>query len=224
MTIAFFDIDRTLLSANSAKLWVRHELKRGAMRRRTAARGALWMALYGLGATRLDGALRAAALDLIGQPEAPLIEEVERFYRLLVRPTIRDAARRAVEAHRQRSEPVVLLTSSSNYIAELLREELGAQGYSSNRLLTDESGRFDGRFDEPLCFGAGKIWHARRWAERFDVPLQRCAFYTDSYSDLPLLKLVRSPRVVSPDPRLRREARRQGWPLLDWDREEPSAS
>ena len=41
-------------------------------------------------------------------------------------------------------------------------------------------------------------------------------FYTDSYTDLPMLKKVLHPRVVNPDPRLRRYARKQNWPILEW--------
>jgi phosphoserine phosphatase len=35
-------------------------------------------------------------------------------------------------------------------------------------------------------------------------------------SDLPLLLAVGHPVVVHPDPRLAREAKRRGWPVVDW--------
>jgi ribosome-binding factor A len=46
--------------------------------------------------------------------------------------------------------------------------------------------------------------------------LDEAIFYTDSYTDLPLLLAVAEPVVVNPDPRLRREARLRGWPVLRW--------
>jgi phosphoserine phosphatase len=49
-----------------------------------------------------------------------------------------------------------------------------------------------------------------------DVDLRQSYFYTDSYSDAPMLRVVGKPRVVSPDPRLSREARQRGWPILQW--------
>ena len=41
-------------------------------------------------------------------------------------------------------------------------------------------------------------------------------FYTDSYTDLPMLERVAHRVAVNPDPRLRRTARSRGWPVEDW--------
>jgi hypothetical protein len=73
-----------------------------------------------------------------------------------------------------------------------------------------------GRFEAPLCYGAGKVAHAERWARERGDQIDDAYFYTDSYSDLPMLARVARPRVVCPDPRLRRAARRRGWPILEW--------
>jgi len=45
------------------------------------------------------------------------------------------------------------------------------------------------------------------------VDLDRSYFYTDSISDMPMLQRVGCPVAVNPDFRLRRYARRQGWPV-----------
>lgn len=217
MRVAFFDIDKTILSVNSAKLWVRYELERGTMSRTDALKGMLWMGLYGLGATRIERAIHNVVAGLKGREEAPIIEDVAAFYDDLIASTIRPGAREAVAMHREQGDAVVLLTSSSNYIAELVAAELACDTYASNRFPVDERGCYTGEAQEPLCFGAGKIHYAREIAATFEASLATSYFYTDSYSDLPLLKLVRYPRVVHPDPRLRREAITQRWEILDWD-------
>ncbi|HYO51846.1 hypothetical protein [Archangium sp.] len=51
--------------------------------------------------------------------------------------------------------------------------------------------------------------------------MHACAFYTESYSDLPVMEVVGRPMDVHPDRRLRREALRRGWPVVDWG--EPGA-
>ena len=68
-----------------------------------------------------------------------------------------------------------------------------------------------------VCFGDGQA-HPRGGlrARRRASPLSACAFYTDSYSDLPVLEVVGRPVAVHPDHRLRREALRRGWPVVDW--------
>lgn len=218
MGIAFFDIDKTLIKINSAKLWVRYELERGTLSRRDAARGMMWMGLYGLGATRIERAIKTVVADLKGRHEAPLIQDVAAFYDAHVRDTVRPGALPVLAHHRDVGDPIILITSSSNYIAELVCEQLGCDGYASNSFPTDAQGVFTGEVNEPLCFGAGKVWHAREWANKLGTTMHGSTFYTDSYSDLPLLKMVRHPRIVHPDPRLMREARRQHWDVLDWDK------
>ena len=41
-------------------------------------------------------------------------------------------------------------------------------------------------------------------------------FYTDSYTDLPLLRRVKEPVIVNPDPRLSREAKKRSWRVERW--------
>ena len=68
-----------------------------------------------------------------------------------------------------------------------------------------------------LVMIVGLVLLAERYAASCGVRLADCAFYSDSHSDLPMLAAVGRPVVVDPDPRLRRHARRAGWPIEDWD-------
>ena len=47
----------------------------------------------------------------------------------------------------------------------------------------------------PLCHGAGKVERAKGWASERGIDLADCYFYTDSYSDAPMLKVVGFPRI-----------------------------
>ena len=53
-------------------------------------------------------------------------------------------------------------------------------------------------------------------AGELGVRLDECTCYTDDAGDLALLELVGEPIAVNPDPRLRRQAVRRGWPVLDF--------
>jgi phosphoserine phosphatase len=59
----------------------------------------------------------------------------------------------------------------------------------------------------------------RDWAEKFadeqGIDLAQSYFYTDSIVDLPMMERVGYPVAVYPDARLRREAKRRGWPIID---------
>jgi phosphoserine phosphatase len=120
-----------------------------------------------------------------------------------------------LDAHRRACEPVVLLTSSSRYASELAREQFGLDDVLF-QVYETAGGKFTGEPGRPLCYGPGKVEKAEAWAREHRVDLGASAFYTDSYTDLPMLERVGRPRAVAPDLRLRREARRRGWPILDW--------
>jgi HAD superfamily hydrolase (TIGR01490 family) len=107
----------------------------------------------------------------------------------------------------------VLLTASSPYISEQVAEELGMTDYICTRFEVD-GGVFTGRLDGPLCYGEGKVVLASRWAEERGVSLASCSFYSDSYTDLPMLEAVGSPVAVNPDLRLARHAQRARWPVI----------
>ncbi len=213
---ALFDMDRTLLDVNSANLWVRREWRDRRLGPWQVARAGFWLGLYHLGFTDMERLLRDAIATLSGQEEAELEARTAAFYEQEVRHRIRPGARQAIAAHRAAGDRLVLLTSASIYIARLVADDLGLDDVLCNRFEVDDSGRFTGRPVEPLCFGPGKVEHARRWAEAHGVDLSASTAYADSMTDLAILEAVGHPVAVHPDPRLRRVAVERGWPVADW--------
>jgi phosphoserine phosphatase len=144
------------------------------------------------------------------------LERTTAFYEEQVRPLYRPGALRALEEHRGAGDRLVLLTSSSGYLSELVARDLRLDAILCNRFEVDPQGLHTGRPLGEVCFGPGKRTHAERYSQEAGVPLSACAFYTDSYSDLSVMQVVGRPVAVHPDYRLRREALRRGWPVVDW--------
>lgn len=216
MAIAFFDLDKTLLAVNSGSLWIRREFALGHITRMQAVRASLWLARYHMGRVSMQHALVEAMAHLQGRDEQPIRERTIRFYEELVRSQYRPGALRALEEHRSAGDRLVLLTSSSGYMAELVARDLDLDAILCNRLEVDAAGLYTGRPLGEVCFGEGKRSYAQAYASGAGVPLSACAFYTDSYLDLPVMEVVGRPVAVHPDRRLRREALRRGWPVVDW--------
>lgn len=214
--IAFFDMDLTLLAVNSGSLWVRRELALGHISRLQALRASLWLARYHLGFASMQQALLRAIAYLQGREEHAMRSHTLTFFEEQVRVHYRPGALRALAEHRAAGDRLVLLTSSSNYLSELVADELGLHAVLCNRFEVDGSGRYTGRPLGELCYGEGKLSYARTYAQSAGVDLAACSFYTDSYSDLPVMQAVGRPVAVHPDRRLRREARRRGWPVVLW--------
>src|SRR2546422_10724864 len=56
----------------------------------------------------------------------------------------------------------------------------------------------------------------RRYAAQEGIDLRQSYACADSHSDLPLLRAVGNPVVVSPDSALYRYAKRRRWPIEEW--------
>jgi HAD superfamily hydrolase (TIGR01490 family) len=218
VAIAFFDLDLTLLSLNSGAIWIRREARAMGLSPWRLLRVAYYLVQYQFGRTGLAGAIREAIATLKGTHSRDLRERAAAFYELHLRAAYRPGGLRRLAEHKARGDRVVLLTSTMVYLAEIVARDLGFDAILSNRFEVDEAGVHTGRSEGGLCFGPGKLDYAAAYAASLGVPLSECVFYTDSYTDLPVLEKVGRPVVVNPDRRLRRTASRRGWEIVDWGR------
>jgi HAD superfamily hydrolase (TIGR01490 family) len=212
---ALFDVDRTLVNVNTARLYVRWQLaKRGAGLREYLALGGV-MLQYTFGTLNAERAAASAFEQVRGTSEAALRAECLDWYSRVVRPHISRRGRREVQRRRDEGTLCAILSASTPYLTEPLAEELGIDHVLCTRLTVNE-GVFTGSYEAPLCYGAGKVAHARAWAVQHGIDLAHSTFYTDSISDLPMLEVVGSPVVVNPDPLLRLTAARRRYPVETW--------
>jgi HAD superfamily hydrolase (TIGR01490 family) len=212
---ALFDVDRTLVSVNTARLYMawRMEQRRASLLDYARVTGALLQ--YALGTLQPEHAAKHAFETVRGTSEARMREECLGWYARVVRPYITRHGRREVERRRSEGHLCAILSASTPYLTEPLAEELGIEHVLCTRLEVSD-GMFTGGWEAPLCYGAGKLTRANVWAAAHDIDLARSSFYTDSISDLPVLEAVGSPRVVNPDPRLRFVAARRRYPVEIW--------
>lgn len=212
---AFFDLDRTLVRVNTAKLYVRWRVREDLLPWTDVLRTAWWGLQYKFGVLDLAAVTARALTTLEGLEEEPFRAECAEWAAREVFPHVTDHARAEVERRREQGFELALLTTTTLYVAEPVARMLGVEHILCSEVEV-ESGRFTGALAGPPCYGPGKVDHARGWASGRGVDLNESVFYTDSVSDLPMLEEVGEPRVINPDPRLRRLARERGWPVESW--------
>lgn len=213
---AFFDFDRTLVGINTALRYALYEFRRDRISLPRFVQVAAWMGLYHLSVVDIERAFSRAVAHYEGVEAERLMELTADFFDKHVVPNLQPGAARTLQDHRHRGHALVLLTASSPYLSKMATDRWDLDDWIANRFPTDDQGCLDGTFERPICYGEGKVNRARRWADEHDVDLDASYFYSDSYSDLPMLERVGHPRVVNPDPRLKRAARRRDWPIEDW--------
>src|SRR5690606_26061257 len=79
-------------------------------------------------------------------------------------------------------------------------------------------GVYTGRPDGPFTYREGKADAIRALAAAEGIDLAASWAYSDSESDLPMLRAVGHPVAVNPDAELARVAREEGWTVLRFDR------
>jgi HAD superfamily hydrolase (TIGR01490 family) len=212
---ALFDVDKTLVSVNTARLYVKWRIQRREAGLRDYLAMSRTLFKYSIGTLDPEVAAESTFRTIAGYPEARMREECRDWYHKVVRRHISSHARREVENCRKAGATCAILSASTPYVTEPLAEELGIEHLICTRLEVQD-GAFTGGWEPPLCYGPGKVTRAKMWAEQHGIDLARSTFYTDSISDLPMLESVGSPRIVNPDLRLRLVALQRGYPVEIW--------
>ncbi|MGD9145332.1 MAG: HAD family hydrolase [Anaerolineae bacterium] len=210
---ALFDLDKTLLDASSGQLYARYLYRQGQMGRRELATAAWWVLLSNLGLLDMHGMIPRLLASAAGDDEREMRVQCDRWFAADVVPHITERGQQCVAEHEARGHVVAIVSASTQYVVRPMAEYLGFSGQYVCTHLVSENGRLTGEVMPPVCYGQGKVVWAERFAAEHDVDLAASYFYTDSISDLPLLERVGHPVAVNPDLRLRRLARKRGWPL-----------
>ncbi len=210
---AFFDVDGTVLSVNSASRYIWYLRREGLIGFGDFAMFVWGFLTYRLGRVNLERMARLTSRWIEGRPEQEIIDHCRLWYADEIRSTIRPEIRAEIAKHKAAGRMTVILTSGTRYLNDLIAEELGFDHVVATALEVKD-GLFTGNPIPPICYGKGKLIKARRFAEEHRISFADSYFYTDSISDLPVLLEVGHPVIVSPDPPLRVEARRRGWPSL----------
>lgn len=119
------------------------------------------------------------------------------------------------EAHQAMGHEVWLISATPIEVAEVIAQRMGLSG-GLGTVAEVVDGSYTGRLAGPPLHGPAKVAQVRRLAEEHVLDLARCAAYSDSSNDIPMLTLVGFPVAVNPDGRLRAYARDQGWPIRDY--------
>ncbi len=212
---AFFDMDRTLLRCYSGTRYIQWLRQNGEISLPRMVQALGWIAQYKLAVLDMESVTARVIAEMAGQSEAEMYDKCRTFFDARVRSEVAPKARDAIAHHRAEGHQLVILSSSTPYVVEPLAQHVGIEHVLCTRLHVRE-GRFAGTHVRPACYGEGKVHWAEDFARRHDVDLARSIFYTDSYSDLPMLERVGVQRIINPDTRLRRHARRAGWPVDEW--------
>jgi HAD superfamily hydrolase (TIGR01490 family) len=217
---AFFDLDKTLMAGSSGMQFARVATRQGIVGRRQLASWGFEHMRYRLRGTtdeRTTEVLRVARELIRGVP-AKTIERMGPEVMAAILPRVFPQMLDEVHAHQDAGRATFIVSAAGNDVVESLAQVLGMEGGIGTRYEVDGEDNFTGRFDGPFVYGPGKVEAMEAFAAAHGVDLAASYAYSDSLSDLPMLRAVGNPVAVNPDPPLLAIAREEGWQVLSFER------
>lgn len=215
--VAFYDFDGTLVSGNvvTRYAWLarRHPNKAiAAWRYGKALAGVpLWLFLD-LFSRRLFNVVFFRQYR--GLREDWLRSQAHALFELTIRKEQFRYAKERVTLDKAEGYRTVLVTGGLDFALAPAADYFGFDDMLANRMSFSD-GEATGKILPPLLAGEDKASALRRYAAASGFEMEEAKAYSDSYSDLPMLRAVGSPVATNPDTRLRKAALANRWMLLD---------
>jgi HAD superfamily hydrolase (TIGR01490 family) len=216
---AFFDLDNTIMQGASTFHLMRGLYRRNFFSKRDLAAAAWNQAYFRLAGVEDPHALERARESALSFIAGHRVCELERISRDIfdegMASRIWPGTRALAQIHVDAGQRVWLVTAAPVEIATIIAHRLGLTG-ALGTVAEHVDGVYTGHLVGEMLHGAAKAEAVRALAAREGLELARCAAYSDSINDLPMLSLVGHPCAVNPDRALREHARREGWSVRDY--------
>jgi len=213
--VAFFDLDDTLLADNSGKVFwdycVQHKIYTPLQM------GFLGMSLfmYLTGFDETEDFIRNWAKCFKGWQTSKMEHVTRELFDLKIRDLIRPQAREAVAYHKSKGAETVILSASTRYVCEPVKDHLGMHAAICTPLDV-ENGQFNGHLGGPYVFGEQKHLSALDYCANKGIDIAGCYYYGDAYTDRFVMEAVGTPVCVTPDKKLRAHAAEKDWQIVEW--------
>ncbi|PLW73315.1 HAD-IB family hydrolase, partial [Streptomyces sp. DJ] len=216
---AFFDLDNTVMQGAAIFHLGRGLYKRKFFQKRELARFAWQQAWFRLAGSEHAGHMQDARESALSIVKGHRVEELlaigEEVYDEYMAGRIWPGTRALAQAHLDAGQRVWLVTAAPVETASIIARRMGLTG-ALGTVAESVDGVYTGRLvGEPL-HGPAKAEAVKALAQAEGLDLSRCAAYSDSANDIPMLSLVGHPYAVNPDSALRRHAREHDWRLRDY--------
>jgi HAD superfamily hydrolase (TIGR01490 family) len=176
---------------------------------------AAWQLLFMLRGASHTAVRRAAEDGLIllrGHTPEEMRDLVAESMETVLRPLVYAQSLDLVARHRERGEPVYIVSATLQEIVQAIADDLGFDG-ALGTVCEVVDGEYTGN--------AIRALHAQAKADCIRAlghDLDASTAYSDSHTDLPFLDAVGHPVAVNPDRKLRKIAAERGWPIEEFRR------
>jgi HAD superfamily hydrolase (TIGR01490 family) len=210
--VHIFDVDHTVVRKTTAEYFVQMALKEKIIRFSQVSHLIIDWVKYKLAFPNNDF-IENAVKRLAGIQKESLEHIAAECFEKRIKKNIYTGIKIIIEDLLKNGEKVIFATSSFDFIIKPLEKYFGIEGSLASQLEYSQ-GKMTGKLVGYSFFGPKKKTAVIAWLETNGINPQNVCFYSDSYTDLPLLEYCGNPVAVNPDGILARKAKKRGWKVV----------
>lgn len=215
--LAFYDLDHTILTGNSANTLVEVARERGIMSPRQFRHAVFLSIIYKLDLGNPTKMINRMLSWLKGLEESSIRDLCLEVFNTQLVKTIRPEIIQSLDKHRSENGAVVLLSSATSPICEPVSKYLQMDDTICT-YLESRDGILTGHTRGELVYGREKKNRMLSYCKIYKHDPGLAYYYGDSHTDQYVMEAVGNPVAVSPDKRLLKIATVRNWPILVRDR------
>jgi HAD superfamily hydrolase (TIGR01490 family) len=147
-----------------------------------------------------------------GRPLMEITQHVVKFLTESLAVMLYAPVVQRLKEAQDRGDRVIILSSSPDFLVGEISRRLDVEHWKATGYQADEKGKFIAI--SHVMEGQDKAQYVKRLAEQLQLPLSAITVYSDSYLDLPVLKMGGEAIGVRPDDRLKRICLQNGWEMI----------
>ncbi|MCL2214260.1 MAG: HAD-IB family hydrolase [Treponema sp.] len=210
--VHIFDVDNTVVRKTSAGYFLRMALHDKYIRFSQVSALLVDWANYKFARPDNDF-IENIVKNLSGLNKNDIEHVAKECFEKHIKPNIYTGAAKIIKETMEKGERVIFATSSFDFIIRPLEEYFGIEGSLSTRL-EYSGGITTGKLAGYSFFGPKKKLAAQEWLDRNNIRSADVHFYSDSYTDIPLLEYCGNPVAVNPDRLLKQKAIKHVWKIM----------
>ncbi len=215
MSLAFFDMDGTLVGGDTNDITLHHFVKLGLAPKDMLIKLKECEDKFFEGTLDINDFVRFAVTPLLKLSAEEQQQVLHDTIKDKIIPLIKPGAKKALEFHKSRNDRIFIVTSTCDYIVEHVASMLGIDS-----IIAAPMEKIDGRLTGRQCgivpFQEDKVKRIREIIKQDNLSLDDSYAYGDSINDLPMLNLCTHRFAVDPNEKLLKHPMMKNLTLVDW--------
>ncbi|MCL2410860.1 MAG: HAD-IB family hydrolase [Treponema sp.] len=212
MKVNIFDIDDTIVKKTTAQYFIVYALKEKVIRFSQINKLLIDWIKYKIARPDNDF-IEHTVKKLKGIKKSDLDRVAEITFQKKIKQNIYADAASLIWEAQKRGERVIFATSSMEFIIKPIEKFFKTEP-SLATTMEYKDGLTTGKLEGYSLFGKKKKDSVSEWMTKNNIRIEDTSFYSDSYTDIPLLEYCANPNAVNPDRILKKKAKKLGWKIL----------